>query len=101
MLEVEPRQASLRAQDITAFRYGNAGRNVLIGPPLTDIDASLAKNWNIREGYRLEARAEFFNLPNHPIFGQPGTSPGSSTYGVIGGTRVDSRELQLALKFVF
>jgi hypothetical protein len=77
------------------------GRNVLIGPPLVDIDVSGSKNWIFRENYRLEFRGEFFNLPNHPIFGQPNTSPGASTYGVIGGTRVDSREVQLALKFVF
>jgi hypothetical protein len=42
-----------------------------------------------------------FNVPNHPIFGQPDTSPGSPTYGVIGGTPVDAREVQLALKLVF
>jgi hypothetical protein len=93
--------ANNRAQDVTLYRYGNAGRNVLIGPPLVDIDASVAKNWTLRENYRLEFRSEFFNVPNHPIFGQPGTSPGSTTYGVIGGTRVDSREVQLALKLVF
>ena len=93
--------ANNRAQDVTAYRYGNAGRNVVIGPPLLDLDASLAKNWQIRERIRLEFRSEFFNLPNHPIFGQPGFSPGTSTYGVIGGTRVDAREIQLALKLVF
>ena len=90
-----------RPQDVTQYRYGNAGRNVLIGPPLMDVDASVAKNWVMQESRRLEFRAEFFNLPNHPIFAQPDTSPGSPTYGVIGGTRVDSREVQLALKFVF
>ncbi len=96
--------ADNRPQDVTQYRYGNAGRNVLIGPPLVDVDASVAKNWALRENRRLEFRAEFFNLPNHPIFGQPdtsNTSPGSPTYGIIGGTRVDSREVQLALKFVF
>ena len=66
-----------------------------------DVDASVAKNWWLREGTKLEFRGEFFNLPNHPIFGQPDTSPGSPTYGVIGGTRVDAREVQLALKLVF
>jgi hypothetical protein len=90
-----------RPQDVTQYRYGNAGRNVLIGPPLVDVDASVAKNFTLRESTKLEFRAEFFNLPNHPIFGQPDTSPGSPTYGVIGGTRVDSRDVQLALKLVF
>lgn len=93
--------ANNRAQDVTQYRYGNAGRNVVVGPPLVDVDASISKNWKLHEKMKLEFRAEFFNLPNHPIFGQPGFSPGSSTYGVIGGTRVDSRELQLALKLIF
>jgi hypothetical protein len=93
--------ANNRPQDVAVYRYGNAGRNVLNGPPLVDLDASVQKNFPIREGWRLEFRAESFNLPNHPIFGNPGTSPGNADYGVIGGTRVDNRELQLALKLVF
>jgi hypothetical protein len=93
--------ANNRAQDVTNYRYGNAGRNVLIGPGILGVDMSVNKNWAIREGYKLEFRGEFFNLPNHPIFGQPGTSPGSATYGVIGSTRIDPRDIQLALKFVF
>ena len=93
--------ANNRAQDVTTYRYGSVGRNVLTGPPIAALDASVAKNWVIREGYRLEFRSEFFNLPNHPLFGQPGTSPGSPTYGVIGSTRIDPRDVQLALKFVF
>jgi hypothetical protein len=40
-------------------------------------------------------------LPNHPNFAQPGVWPGSATHGVIGATRIASREGQLALKFAF
>ena len=93
--------ANNRPQDITAYRYGNAGRNVLIGPRIVGVDMSVAKNFMIGEKSRVELRGEFFNLPNHPIFGNPGTSPGSTTYGVIGGTRIDPRDVQIALKFVF
>jgi len=46
-------------------------------------------------------RGEFFNLPNHPIFQQPGTTVRTATYGVISGTRLDSRQIQLALKYSF
>ncbi|MBC7925273.1 MAG: TonB-dependent receptor, partial [Bryobacteraceae bacterium] len=93
--------ANNRPQDITAYRYGNAGRNVFDGPGIIALDASVNKNWTIREGYRLEFRTEFFNLPNHPLWGQPNTSPGSPTYGVISGTRIDPRDIQLALKLYF
>jgi hypothetical protein len=93
--------AEQRHDLLVQYRYGNAGRNVLIGPPIVNLDASLTKDWVMRETHCLERRGEFFNLPNHPNFGQPGVSPGSATYGVVGATRIDSREVQLALKFVF
>jgi hypothetical protein len=83
------------------FRYGNAGRGTIIGPGFLDLDFSLAKTFRITEHHGLEFRAEFFNLPNHPMFGIPGTSPGTSTYGVISSTAVDSRQLQFGLKYMF
>jgi len=86
---------------LTSYRYGNVGRNVLTGPRIVDVDASVIKLWSFSEARRLEFRAEFFNLPNHPIFGQPDTSPGSSTYGQLTSTRIDPRDVQLALKIVF
>jgi hypothetical protein len=93
--------ANNRPQDITEYRYGNAGRNVFDGPGIIALDAAATKNWAIRERSRMEFRAEFFNLPNHPLWGQPNTSPGSPTYGVIGSTRIDPRDIQLALKLYF
>jgi hypothetical protein len=93
--------ANNRSQDVTVYRYGNVGRNVFDGPGIIGVDASVSKNWRLREGWRLEFRGEFFNLPNHPLWGQPNSSPGASTYGVIGGTRIDPRDVQLALKLVF
>ena len=82
------------------YRYGNNARNNLIGPPLVDVDASVSKNWRFGEKRGLEFRSEFFNLPNHPIFGQPGGTVGSasSNFGKITATRVDSREIQFGLK---
>ena len=65
------------------------------------VRAILGVNWVMRETYRLELRGEFFNLPNHPNFAQPVDSPGAATCGIIGATRIDSREVQPALKFVF
>ena len=93
--------ANNAAGSLTSYRYGNAGRNVLTGPPIVDLDASVIKGWSLGEVRRLEFRAEFFNLPNHPIFGQPDTSPGSSTYGALTSTRIDPRDIQLALKVIF
>ena len=49
----------------------------------------------------LEFRIEIFNLPNLPIWGQPGSQLGTPNYGVITSTRMDSRQIQLGLKYVF
>ena len=80
------------------YRYGNNARNNIIGPPLVDVDFSASKNFRFTEKRGLEFRAEFFNILNHPIFGQPGTTVGTPGFGVITSTRVDSREIQFALK---
>lgn len=79
------------------YRYGNNARNNLIGPPLVDVDFSAVKNWKFGEKRGLEFRGEFFNLLNHPIFGQPNGTLGTG-FGQITGTRIDSREIQFALK---
>jgi hypothetical protein len=83
------------------FRYGNAGRNVVTGPGVISWDFSVNKNFQFTERQRLEFRAEFFNLPNHPIWANPGTGFGSTVFGVIGSTRADSRQIQFGLKYLF
>jgi hypothetical protein len=83
------------------YRFGNSGRNTIIGPGIIDLDFSVIKNLSFTERHKLEFRAEFFNLPNHPLWGLPGASPGTSTYGVITSTVIDSRQLQFGLKYAF
>ena len=83
------------------YRFGNSGRNVIIGPGIVELDASLQKSFSITERAHLDFRAEFFNLPNHPILGLPGSTIGTPTYGVIGSTALPSRQIQFALKLVF
>jgi hypothetical protein len=88
-------------RNVGPYRLGNTGRNNVIGPGVAEVDFSVAKFFRPTEGARVEFRAEFFNLPNHPIFGQPGATVGNSTYGVIGDTRLDSRQIQFGLKISF
>jgi hypothetical protein len=83
------------------YRVGNAGRNNVIGPGITELDLSMAKSFQFTERTKLEFRSEFFNLPNHPIFGQPGATVANPTYGVIGSTRLDSRQIQFGMKLSF
>jgi hypothetical protein len=95
--------------DTAAFTFpaqyvqGNAGRNILTGPGTISTDLSLQRNFRLpfRDTARLEFRAEGFNIFNTPQLGQPGVSLGTAAFGVIGGTARPSRQMQMALKFVF
>jgi hypothetical protein len=51
-----------------ANELGNLGRNTLRGPGLQEFDPSLYKNWAVKEQMRIQFRAEFFNIFNHPNF---------------------------------
>src|ERR1035441_6471996 len=63
--------------DATAFTvapqyiFGNSGRNVLVGPDRVNLDINLNKNFYFHERYRVQFRAEAFNLTNTPPFGLP------------------------------
>jgi hypothetical protein len=50
---------------------------------------------------RLDFRAEFFNLFNHPQFFQPGSNVDSSDFGQITATVNNPRLIQFALKLSF
>jgi hypothetical protein len=42
------------------FTFGDAGRNMLVGPAFLNTDFSLFKNFPIHESMKLRFRAEFF-----------------------------------------
>jgi hypothetical protein len=71
------------------------------------VDFSTFKNVNVSERVRLQFRAEFFNLLNHPNFAAPNflndanNSIGTATAGVIGSTSTSSRQVQLGAKLVW
>jgi hypothetical protein len=87
----------------SGFAFGNAGRNVLIGPGQNVFDWSLRKEFGLTETQRLEFRAEFFNAFNHPNFAQPDNfiddGPGSA--GVITSIAIPMRQIQFGLKYSF
>ena len=51
--------------------YGTLGRNSLVGPTYKQWDFALYKNTSITERVKLQLRAEFFNILNHPNFSSP------------------------------
>ncbi len=82
------------------YTFGNLGRNILHAPGFNGLDLSLNKDFKPMEGMTLQFRMEAFNIMNHPNFGTPGNSFGSSTFGVISSAQA-ARNIQFALKVLF
>ncbi len=51
---------------------GNLGRDTEIGPGLNDTDLAVTKDTRIREQFKIQFRAEFFNIFNHTNYAVPG-----------------------------
>ncbi|HKE25950.1 MAG TPA: TonB-dependent receptor [Bryobacteraceae bacterium] len=86
-----------------SYVFGNAGRDTIRGPSFSNLDASLFKNFQFKERFKLQIRGEFFNAVNHPNYGQPGTSLGSATFGTITSLAANSnmRQGQIGAKILF
>jgi len=80
--------------------FGNAGRNVLDGPGLGQVNASLVKNFGLGEARSLQFRAEVFNLTNRVNFDLPDLTVESPSFGRIASAQ-NPRRVQLGLKFLF
>jgi hypothetical protein len=101
---------------------GNAGRNILIGPGITNLDFSVFKNNHIKrisETFNVQFRVEMFNIINHANFAPPGPGDGNTdifdatgtslnpllgnggTAGLLVRTTIPERQIQFALKIIF
>lgn len=97
---------------VTTVSFGNSGRNILRGPGLFNMNASIFRNFRLTERFHLQFRAEVFNLTNTPQFGQPGATVTSATFNSDGSIKAlngytqitsagNERQLRFALKFSF
>jgi hypothetical protein len=93
---------------------GNVGRNILIGPGLTNVDFSVFKNNYIKrisENFNVQFRAEIFNILNHANFAPPTTPDNSDIFdstgsvsdvaGLLSRTTTTAREVQFAVKIIW
>ncbi|HLK67483.1 MAG TPA: carboxypeptidase regulatory-like domain-containing protein [Bryobacteraceae bacterium] len=88
------------------IRPGNLGRNVFSGPGINSVDLSLFKDFRLTERFKMEFRAESFNIANHPEYGQPNTDLNNrdphTGFGTISSTLQSSeRQMQFALRLFF
>ena len=81
-------------------QFGNVGRNAIYGPNQINFDMALSRRFTVGERWKLDLRADFFNIMNHANWGNPGTNITSSTFGEITGFS-SPRQIQMALKLYF
>jgi hypothetical protein len=81
----------------TPNTYGSSGRGVLYAPGTQTVDTSLSRIFPIKN-FRLQFRADAFNLFNTPQFGFPNANIGNPSAGRITSTIGDNRSMQFALK---
>ncbi len=80
--------------------FGNAGRDVMHGPGTIQWDMSATRRFRFSERYKMEFRADFFNIMNHANWGSPAAGLTSSTLGQI--TSFGSpRLIQMNMKLFF
>lgn len=84
-----------------SYTFGNSGSYILRADRFKNLDFSLFKSFQIKEGVHIDFRAETFNLTNSPTFNPPGTNIDASSGGVVTSTLSAPRNVQLALKFHF
>jgi len=65
----------------TGAVQGDLGRNDLRGFGATNVDLTLRRQFALRERLALQARADFFNIFNHPNFGSPVNYLSSPQFG--------------------
>jgi hypothetical protein len=96
---------------------GNLGKNTITAPGYVSTDFSLSKDTKIFERLNTQFRAEIFNIFNHANYGIPALNAFTAVNGTIGaptgslGNAANagqittivgtSRQIQLALKFLF
>ncbi len=83
------------------FTIGNAGRNILRGPGIANVDLSIFKNFKLSERMSLQFRAEAFNAFNHTQFNNPNSNIELLTQGGRIFSAKDPRIGQFALKLYF
>jgi len=86
-----------------AGQIGNAGRNSVRGPRLTNYNLSVFRNFPVHDRAKLEIRGEAYNLTNTPNFDRPNGNINSLMFGQSNSLAPSygPRTLQFAARVVF
>jgi hypothetical protein len=82
---------------------GNARRRFFSGPGMENLDATVSREFSLREGRTFEFRAEAFNVFNHAQFFGPATVEGNISSGTFGQavSAMPPRLMQVAMRLRF
>ncbi len=83
-----------------AGSYGNAGRNIIIGPGSFAFNMGMTKNFPVRGTRGVSLRIQANNVLNTPVWGAIGTTVNSPTFGQVTSIR-SMRSVQFVLRMNF
>jgi len=85
------------------FTFGDAPRELtnVRGGGINNSDFALFKDTHLTERWKIQFRAEFFNLFNRVQFGEPGQSFGAPGFGIVNYQLNQPRLVQLALRLEY
>jgi hypothetical protein len=82
--------------------FGDAGRGILRTDDVFNVDLALQKNIFLRETWRLELKAQAFNVFNHIDLGNPSTNfSNATTFGRITSINHGPRQFQFGLRLTY
>ena len=80
--------------------YGNSPRNSIRFVPIWNLDASIAKDFQLQDAGVLQFRAEAFNVPNKTNWNSPNMDSSSGIFGYISSAG-PSRQYQFSLRYSY
>jgi hypothetical protein len=94
--ERDSRRALSNAVRVMSFRF-----NGIRGDGINNFDLSVLKDTRVKEGMKVQFRAEFLNAFNHVLFSNPNTDPYSTAFGTITSEKGYPRRIQMGIKFIY
>jgi hypothetical protein len=82
------------------YTFGNAGRNIIRGPGVINLDVAAHKTFRFNERVSAQLRLESFNATNTPALGLPSVVLGTPQFGQISSAGTP-RDNQIGLKILF
>jgi hypothetical protein len=80
---------------------GTIGYSTFRRGAIRNINAAVARTWNLGHDRSLTFRAESINITNTPQFAEPGYELTSPSFGFITNTLNDGRGFQFSVRFGF